>query len=183
MTVRSSIFVVMGSALRVFLSYTSELAEKPDHWTWVDAAVEAIAGTGHAVRLMTAFGSDARRPADVCRDEVESCDVWVGLIGHRYGSVIAAEVRSYTEMEFDVATANGLHRFAYLLPEDAQVGWRADASVNTDRQAAFRERVKRTGGTVGSPVSPQKLFSDLAIKIGKPKDLWRPFILPPLRTQ
>ena len=39
-------------------------------------------------------------------DLVEKCDVFVGIVGHRYGSCPPGDTRSYTEIEFDAARSH-----------------------------------------------------------------------------
>jgi hypothetical protein len=148
----------MGSALRVFVSYTSELGERPPDMTWVEAAGEAISFKRHAQVQMIHFGSQGRPPADVCRAELAQCQVWVGILGSRYGSLVPGTERSYTEMEFDEAGERGLHRIAVLLEKGAPVGQRDDAAVNRDRQDAFRQRVRSSELTVAAVSTPAELF-------------------------
>ena len=54
-----------------------------------------------------------RRPDELYLDEVERCDVYLGLLGHDYGSEDCNGV-SPTEREFNCATENGVHRLIFV---------------------------------------------------------------------
>ena len=53
-----------------------------------------------------------QRPDQLYLDEVERCDIYVGLFGADYGSE-DGEAVSPTEREFDHATAAGVHRLIF----------------------------------------------------------------------
>ena len=59
-----------------------------------------------------------RRPDELYLDEVECCDVYVGLFGDDYGTEDQEGV-SPTEREFDRATALGKHRLVFVKSTDA----------------------------------------------------------------
>ena len=89
--------------------------------------------------------------------------MYVGLIGLRYGSPVRDEPEmSYTELEFDTATAAGLPRLVFVLDEDAELripptrvfDQEADRQ---DRQRAFRARLREEGVMVGTVASPEQL--------------------------
>ena len=54
-----------------------------------------------------------RRPDDIYLDEVERCDLYVGLFGRDYGSLDGQGI-SPTEREFDCATVRGARRLIFL---------------------------------------------------------------------
>jgi hypothetical protein len=104
------------SGLRVFLSYTSELRNFPEQRSYVAEAEQAISAAGHIIADMADFPSADQPSAELCAERVRGCDVYVGLLGTRYGSPVRDKPEvSYTELEFDTATAAGLARLMFLL--------------------------------------------------------------------
>ena len=61
-----------------------------------------------------------RRPDDLYLDEVERCDIYVGLFGKSYGTEDGTGM-SPTEREFDRATALGKHRLIFLKGTDGEL--------------------------------------------------------------
>jgi Domain of unknown function (DUF4062) len=138
---------VMARTRRVFLSHTSELREFPVERSFVTAAGQAATRARDAVTNMEYFVTRDNKPADYCRQQVEQADVYVGIIGFRYGSQVRDQPEvSYTELEFAAATEAALPRLVFLLDEDAlvpiPVGRLLDRNPELQaRQWAFRERL------------------------------------------
>jgi hypothetical protein len=152
---------VEGLPLKVFVSHTSELRQYPQERSFVVAAERAIIRAGCVPLDMEYFTAREDKPADYCDQEIGKADVYVGVLGFRYGSPVSGEPEhSYTELEFDAATAAGLDRLVYLLDEGAAgqlpEACRADP-VYAERQAAFRTRVTQAGITVAWVTSPDQL--------------------------
>ena len=153
----------MAGPRRVFLSHTSELREFPLGRSFVATAEAAVARAGDAVTDMAYFPVRDGKPAGYCRDKVSGCDVYVGLIGLRYGSPVRDQPEvSYTELEFDVATEAGLPRLVFLLDEDTAVPIPPGRLLDTDpglqaRQRAFRARLLDAGVMAGKFASPEQL--------------------------
>jgi hypothetical protein len=153
----------MAGPRRVFLSHTSELREFPRERSFVAAAESAVARAGDAVTDMAYFTARAGKPGDYCRDRVRDCDVYVGLIGLRYGSPVRDEPEvSYTELEFAAAGEAGLPRLVFVLDEDAVVavpaGRLLDAGPGLQaRQRAFRAHLLEAGVTAGRFATAEQL--------------------------
>ena len=152
---------------RVFLSHTSELRQFPAGRSFVAAAEAAVTRSGEAIADMKYFPARDDKPADYCEAQVQSCDVYVGLIGLRYGSPVRDHPEvSYTELEFDAATKAKLPRLVFLLDEEAALPippaklYDGDPDLRT-RQQGFRNRLLEAGIMVAKVVSPEQLEVEL----------------------
>jgi WD40 repeat protein len=112
---------------------------------------------------MAYFAADPEPPAQVCREAVRSADVFVGVVGFRYGSAVGDRPElSYTELEFEEATAADIPRLMFLLGEEVQ----GPAELFRDnehgwRQDAFRASLADSGITVATVTSPEGLETAL----------------------
>ena len=151
-----------GAAWRVFISHTSELREFPAGTSYVAAVERAISAAGHVIVNMADFPATDQPAAQVCAERVQGCEVYIGVLGTRYGSPVRDRPEvSYTELEFDTATAARMDRLVFLLDvEAANVGIPARALIDLEygaRQEAFRRRVPDSGLVTGSFASPAAL--------------------------
>lgn len=132
-----------GRARRVFLSHTAELRSVPLDKSFVAAAEEAVMRARDAVVDMAYFAARNESPAAACRRAVAAADVYVGIIGFRYGSEVRGMPKmSHTELEFHVAGEIGMPRLVFLLGEEVE--GLAEPSVRAHfaaRQATFRARL------------------------------------------
>jgi tetratricopeptide (TPR) repeat protein len=150
-----------GARWRVFISYTSELRDFPKGLSYVAAVEQAISATGHVTVDMADFAA-GQAPAQVCAERVRGCEVYVGVLGSRYGSPVRDKPEvSYTELEFDTATEADLDRLVFLLDTDADnLGIPASALLDREfggRQGAFRRRVQDSGLLTQSFADPAEL--------------------------
>ena len=148
---------------RVFLSHTSELREFPAGASYVAAAERAVSACGHVVVDMADFPAADQIPAQLCRERVRSCDVYLGILGTRYGSPVRDEPEmSYTELEFNAATDAGMDRLMFLLDTDTVVSGIPPSKLidheHGAQQEAFRRRVQHDSGlTVAAFADPGTL--------------------------
>jgi tetratricopeptide (TPR) repeat protein len=129
---------------QVFVSHTSDMDEFPEGRSFVQAALDAVSRVGMAQVDMRYFAARDGKPADYCRERVRECEIYVAVIGFRYGSAVPGEAVSYTELEFDEASAAGLPRLVFLL--DKPSGLPATL-IDADRDAVegFRQRLRSAG--------------------------------------
>lgn len=129
---------------QVFVSHTADMAGFPARRSYVQAVLDAVGRAGFAPVDMRYFAAREGASAQYCRQRVADCEIYVAVVGFRYGSMVPGEAVSYTELEFSEAGAAGLPRLVFLLGETAElpVG-QADADLSM--VDGFRQRL-RDGG-------------------------------------
>jgi hypothetical protein len=148
---------------RVVLSHATYLRYYPTGRSYVDAAQEAVTRAGHAVRDMKFLVAADCDPAEQCKAMVEDADVYTGIIGSHFGSMVPGRDLSYTELEFETATHLRLPRLMFLLPMSGplRIPIRQPAE-HTARQQAFRRRVQDESGVMTAHVETP---AELELKI------------------
>ena len=146
----------------MFISHTSELRNFPKAMSYVAAVERAVSAAGHVIVDMADFAAASQPPARVCAEMVRGCDVYVGVLGTRYGSPVRDRQEvSYTELEFNTATEAGLDRLVFLLDTAAaDVGIPLSELIDREfgaRQDAFRRGVQDSGLLTQSFANPAGL--------------------------
>ncbi len=132
----------MNRRFQVFISSTYEdlKAER-------QAAVEAILKSGHIPAGMELFTAGDKSQMDVIRRWIDESDVFMLILGARYGSIEPSTGKSYVELEFEYALEVGKPFFSVVMSDDgreAKVKERGTSVIETTNQDAyrrFRERV------------------------------------------
>jgi hypothetical protein len=172
------------SARRVFVSHTSELGRYPPGRSFVRAAIDGVLRAGHAVCDMSYFTARDQQPAKYCVEQVAASDVYLGLIGFRYGSPVRDQPEfSYTQLEFQAATTMKRERLVFLLDEDADelgLPGKYCHDPNADyhaRQQAFRDWLSANVGVVkrvGSAQELEMLVHQALVDVGRAPQERRP---------
>lgn len=132
----------MKKKLQVFMSstYTDMLAER-------QAAVEAILRAGHIPAGMELFAAGDESQLETIRRWIDDSDVFMLIIGGRYGSIEPKSGKSYIELEYEYAAENKKPLFAavisdqYLEAKVKSVGSSAIETVYGTQIKTFRETV------------------------------------------
>jgi Domain of unknown function (DUF4062) len=99
--------------MKVFISSTYQ--DLIDHRSKTAEAVERLGLQG--VR-MEVFGARPERATEVCRDEIDESDIFVGIYAHRYGYVPPGGDLSITEQEYHYAVDHKRPVFCFVVDED-----------------------------------------------------------------
>lgn len=102
----------MKRKLQVFVSSTFT-----DLVTERQAAVSAILKAGHIPAGMELFTSGDKSQMATIKKWIDESDVYMLILGGRYGSIEPASGVSYTELEYDYAVEQGKPLFAVVITE------------------------------------------------------------------
>lgn len=134
----------MNKKLQVFVSstYTDLIEER-------QAAVEAILDSGHIPAGMELFKA-GKSQIKTIRKWIDESDVYMLILGGRYGSIEEESGLSYTELEYQYALSKNMPVFAIVL-DDSFLFTKADTygrdtifeKDNIDKYETFRAFVKK----------------------------------------
>lgn len=121
--------------LQVFVSstYSDLIAER-------QSAVEAILTAGHIPAGMELFTSGDESQMEVIKQWIDESDVYLLILGGRYGSIEPRTGKSYTQLEYEYALSQAKPFFACVIVD-----------------AALDRRIKEQGKGVIETEEPQKL--------------------------
>jgi hypothetical protein len=71
-----------------------------------------------AVSGMEVFGARTEEPIETCLSEVEKCEVFIGILGMRYGSIDTKTGKSFVQREYETAMEKSLDIRIYLIDEE-----------------------------------------------------------------
>lgn len=137
----------------IFLSSTYD-----DLKEYRQKAMEVIVSLKQTYEGMEFFGADARTPLDVMLDKLSYCQLYIGIIGMRYGSVDKTSQKSYTEIEYEKARELGIPCLIYIIDEEnALVAPKyVDRGELADKLDAFKNKL-RSEHVVKRFISPESL--------------------------
>jgi len=128
--------------LQIFISSTfTDLVDERQ------AAVAAVLKAGHIPAGMELFKSGDKSQLETIKKWIDDCDVYMLILGGRYGTVEPVSGKSYTELEYDYALERGMRVFSVVITEDAlEVKVKAGGTSFMEKEnpkllAVFREKV------------------------------------------
>ena len=127
-----------GIPKTVFVSSTSR--DMQDQRAALKSLIE---GLGMTYVGMEDFVPSESTPAEYIRDKVDECDLYVGIIGKRYGHVEPGSGMSMTEIEYHQAVARGKPLRIFVMDEavDVPEDHRDSDPAIVEKLDAFRSRV------------------------------------------
>ncbi len=133
---------VIKRKLQVFVSSTySDLSEERQ------AAVEAILKSGNIPAGMELFKSGNISQLKTIKEWIDESDVYLLILGGRYGSIENKSKLSYTHLEYNYAVKKKIPYFSLVITEDAleqrvkKFGTNVIEVSNRDKYNIFRKQV------------------------------------------
>lgn len=129
--------MVGARRLQVFVSSTYQ-----DMQVERQAAVEAILTAGHIPAGMELFASGDQSQLSVIRRWIDESDVFLLILGGRYGMLEPETQKSYIHLEYEYAIERGKPFFAVVVTDatlDAKVRQHGRSVIETDNPQKLRE--------------------------------------------
>ena len=130
--------------LQVFVSSTYEDLKEERK-----AAVEAILSAGHIPAGMELFAAGDKSQMEYIKQWINQSDVFLLIVGGRYGSIEPTSGKSYIQLEYEYAQGQGKPFFAAIIEEnhlEEKVKQHGSAMLEKKHQhllSEFREVVKK----------------------------------------
>lgn len=119
--------------LQVFISSTYlDLIEERQ------AAVEAILKAGHIPAGMELFTASNKSQWDIITRWIDESDIYILILGGRYGSIENESQKSYTHLEYEYAQSQGKPLFAVVI-EDSALDSRKSRDIEKDNPEKLNE--------------------------------------------
>ncbi|WP_131101682.1 DUF4062 domain-containing protein [Bacillus sp. SYJ] len=132
----------MKKKLQVFISSTfKDLIEERQ------SAVEAVLSSGHIPAGMELFKAGDESQKETIKRWIDESDVYLLILGGRYGSIEPVSGKSYTHWEYDYAGEIGIPRFAVVIDKQAldakvkQIGVDVIERENVPKYEEFKKQV------------------------------------------
>src|SRR5947209_18697227 len=126
--------------LQVFVSSTYA-----DLKTERQCAVEAILASGHIPAGMELFAAGDQSQLEVIRRWIDESDIFLLILGGRYGIIEPVTGKSYIHLEYEYAVGHGKPVFAVVLrPEDLDERVKALGTLAVETERAQDLRAFRT---------------------------------------
>jgi cellulose biosynthesis protein BcsQ len=99
--------------IKVFISSTYE-----DLKEYRKAAIEVVNRYKLLPLAMEFLKSKPIEPTYICENEIEQCDLFIGIYAHRYGIIPEGQTKSITQMEYELAKRLGKDCLCFIIDRD-----------------------------------------------------------------
>lgn len=112
---------------------------------------------------MEEFGAQPTSPLDTCMNEIIQSDIYIGIIGMRFGSEELKSKKSYTQLEYEKAFQQGRKILIYIIADDAKVAINLIQFDKVEKLNSFKSVLKENH-TVDTFTNVDDLTSKLSRK-------------------
>lgn len=154
------------------------------------AAIEAIFDRGHIPIALERFSPANESDLQVIQSAMASSQVYVLILGHRYGDIVPGRTISFTELEYDLAQERGLFTLVFLMSDQVLAEKRSALDPNNIKDAQelthyedlmrFRRKVSAHFRKYFVPGPTFKYEVELALSDGLRRSTMPGFVLEPL---
>jgi hypothetical protein len=148
--------------MKVFISSTYQ-----DLIDYRRKTAEAVERLGQQGVRMEVFGARLERATEVCRDEIDESDIFVGIYAHSYGYIPPGSDLSITEMEYHYAVKHKKPVFCFVVDEDYP--WRPafiDGEPAQSKLKALKEKISASL-VRDTFTTPEDLAFKVAASVGR----------------
>jgi len=108
-----------------------------------DAVIKKLQASKGVINAQEFFGARNRKPLETCLAEVEKSNVFIVILGNRYGSTTEGDGKSYVEREYEKARSLKLPMLAYLIDESFPVPAKyVETGAGAQQLRTLKEKVK-----------------------------------------
>lgn len=113
---------------------------------------------------MEQFGSKPGSPVEECIKVVQSCQLYVGVFGKRYGSIPEGHDKSMTHIGYDEAQRVDLPSLIYIMNENHSIPAKdVETGVGAEKLQILKEQLKKRH-IVSFFTTPEDLQSELYMR-------------------
>ncbi len=147
--------------MKIFISSTYR-----DLKDYRKAAIDAIERLGQHAERMEIFGAKPIEPLEACLNEVDSCDLFIGIYAYRYGFIPQGARFSITQLEYKQAIKSKKPVFCFIIDENLSSLSKEEDETGKTKLERFKSQIKRKY-IVERFTTPDDLGLKVAASIGK----------------
>lgn len=148
----------------VFVSSTWE-----DMQSYREAVRGALNKAGCIPCGMERFSASAQSPLETCFEELKKSQLYICILGMRYGSIDKESGKSYTELEYEKAKELNLPILAFLIDEEKAVFKKKDLdsedmAIKMSKLEEFKKKIKDSKEVTCAFFDSPATLSDLVFR-------------------